>query len=185
MADWARVEYEYIETDDSIALIGRRHGLEARTIRQRAKKLEWERKFLADIAAEKREAELQKHAPEQFNREMRIKVEAQKQVMVVEKQTKRIARLNNVIDILLDRTYKMLTQQEFDGPFIGERESPADLVKKCAEATRHLVPLERQAFKIRDDDKMDDQLKKSGIVLLPQKKTEQEEDPELEDEIVV
>lgn len=187
MADWAQIETEYKETDSSIASIGRRHSVPPSQIRYRADKFRWQRKMLADIKANKREQELAALDPGLAAREMLVKIEAQKQIQVVEKHQKRLTKLNNVIDTLLGRLDKMLNKQDFDGPFIGERESPADVVKKCSEAVRHLIPLERQAFKIKEEDKDDNAAKKAGIVLLPAKKTEQEEDPnvEPEEEIVV
>lgn len=153
--DWEAIEREYRAGQLSIREIARVHGVTDTAIRKKAKDLGWER----SLADKVREAAREKLArgdgsqagshPQRARTDREI-VEAAslRGLEVVTSHRRDLQQLHGLKRVLAGRLAEVLNGGLPDGPCLGERESPADMLEKLSRVTARLVPLERQAFNL-------------------------------------
>jgi hypothetical protein len=74
---------------------------------------------------------------------------------LVTSHRKDLSQLHALRRILADRLSTHLQGGQPEGPFMSDKESPADVLEKLARTTARLIPLERQAYSL-DKDLPDD-----------------------------
>lgn len=171
--DWEAVERDYCAGILSVREVGRLHGVSHTMVNKKAAEKGWVRDLKAKIRA-KADAEVAKDAVatsvDNGNSHARekqiIEANAAIQVNVIRGHRATLARLNAIVESLAARLEKLIKalgemQPGAELPedvsttlrlLMGERESPADLLEKLSRASSKLIPLERQAFGLKDDN---------------------------------
>lgn len=153
--DWAGCEGEYRAGVLSIRALAAKYGCAESAIRDRAKRYGWKRDLLSEVRAETNDrllrSELRKPNAGEANDSEVVGNAADLRVAVVTSHRKDIAQLHGLKRVLADRLSVVLHGGEPDGPVLGERESPGDLLEKLSRITARLVPLERQAHSLDED----------------------------------
>ena len=160
--DWAKIEEEYRAGILSIRSIARRNGLKSHgAISKRAKERGWTRKLAGAVRAKARhQLKLTDQASDATQEEI-IDSAAKMQVGVVQTHRNEIGELRNIAGNLRNR---LVAEMEIlDAPVIDEKgqvvEQPkiqsllacTHIFESLSRAVAKLVPLERQAFSIRED----------------------------------
>ena len=70
---------------------------------------------------------------------------------VVTSHRKDLEQLHALKRIILTRLAAHLNSEPVEGPFMGDKETPGDLVEKLSRVTSRLIPMERQAHNLDDD----------------------------------
>jgi transposase-like protein len=163
----ARIKYEYEFGTMPVTSIGYAYGVKPDTIKKWAarSKPKWVRQGKEGYIPTTTEDGEPKTAEE-----LAAAVEAERQIRVVQTHRRDIKKARVVVEDLLDRLKLYLDGKPIKGPFMGEKESPADIVKKCTDSLRFLVPLERTAFGITDGPSKKEGEQVDGVVMIPEKK---------------
>ncbi|GJE00568.1 hypothetical protein [Methylobacterium isbiliense] len=164
--DWEAIEAEYRAGQLSLREIAKRHGISDTAIRKRAKAEGWTR-ALADKV---REAVREKLVRADGSHSQRTRTDAeiigqaaQAGFDVVTSHRRDLQQLHGLKRVLADRLATFLQGGQPDGPLLGERESPGDLLEKLSRVTARLIPLERQAHNL--DEHPDEPQNKPGGAL--------------------
>lgn len=171
--DWELIERDYRAGLLSIREIARNHGLTDKTIRKKAKTLEWVRDLSAKINEAARSALVRSQAApadlEATEAEI-IADAADKIVTVVRVQRKRITRQTELVDLLTQQLidvagkrddFEQAIEAECEDDKTSERRTRlmkavglpvhASTAVNLANALKTLIGLERQALGIKDD----------------------------------
>lgn len=148
--DWEAIEREYRAGQLSVSEIARQHGISHTAINKRAARLGWVRD-LTDKVRQTAAAKLVASEVSGINVRETVEVAASRVVEVVTSHRRDLAQLHGLKRVLAERLSTYLHGGMPDGPFIGEKESPADMLEKLARTTARLIPLERQAYSLDKD----------------------------------
>lgn len=167
--DWEAIEREFRAGQLSIREIGRLYGLTDTAIRKKAKADGWDR----DLTERVRQAVRAKlvredgsqqgsHPPRANEREI-VNAIAVRGVEVVRSHRQSLSQLNALANILADRLAQHLDGITPDGPGVGDKESPSDMLEKLTRTRTRVIQLERQAFNLNASSDDDDGKPTAGI----------------------
>lgn len=148
--DWEAIEVEYRAGQMSVIEIARQHGISHTAINKRAKANGWVRDLSAKVR-QAAEAKLVSSEVSGINVRETVDAAARRVVEVVTSHRRDLAQLHGLKRILAARLAGHLNGETPEGPFMGDKESPADVLEKLARTTARLIPLERQAFSLDKD----------------------------------
>ncbi|MGR7993850.1 hypothetical protein [Xanthobacter sp. ZOL 2024] len=169
--DWEAIERDYRAGSLSIREIGRKHGVSDTAIRKEAKARGWKRDLAEKVRKAVREEVVRATGSQASSQEQRATdaeiVETAKWVGVEVQLSHRrdLQQLHALKRIISGRLAVYLDGGEPDGPFMGEKESPGDLLEKLSRVTSRLIPLERQAHNLDDEAVKIEHTGKSGGVI--------------------
>ncbi|MGH8472844.1 MAG: hypothetical protein ACREVJ_10420, partial [Gammaproteobacteria bacterium] len=146
--DWEVIEREYRAGQLSIRQIARIQGIAESGLRKRAEKYGWARD-LSDAVRRRVQDDLVRSAHPAHpaaSDEAIIDHAAARGVEVVRQHRDHLGRLHRIAYTVAQQLELLLTGAKLDIPFIGLKESPADVLVKVAQATAKWLPLEREAF---------------------------------------
>ena len=152
--DWEAIEREYRAGQLSVREIARQHGLTEGAIRKRAKADEWSRPLADKVREAVREKLVRADGTQEGTQSQRVTDAeivdgaASRGFAVVTSHRRDLEQLHGLKRILATRLSTFLQGGQPDGPFIGEKETPGDLLEKLSRVTSRLVPLERQAYSL-------------------------------------
>lgn len=156
--DWEAIEREYRAGQFSVREIARQHNLSETAIRKRAKLDGWTRPLADKVREAVREKLVRadgshgqradKNANRRVNDSEIVENSAVRGFNVVSTHRRDIEQLHALKRILATRLSDILHGAVPDGPCLGEKESPGDLLEKLSRVTTRLIPLERQAFNL-------------------------------------
>lgn len=150
--DWEAIERDYRAGQLSIREIARKHGISDTAIRKEAKARGWQRDLADKVRKAVREEVVRATGSHPGSQEQRATdaqiVDAAKKVGVDVRLSHRrdLQQLHALKRIIADRLSTYLQGGNPDGPFMGDKESPGDLLEKLSRVTSRLIPLERQAY---------------------------------------
>lgn len=158
--DWEAIEREYRAGQLSLREIARVHGVSDTAIRKKAKEKAWERDLTKQVqeavrAKLVREDGSQGSHPQRGTDRDIVQDTAARAVEVVRSHRRSLSQLNAIGDILAERLAQHLEGIAPDGPGLGEKESPSDMLEKLSRTRQRAIQLERQAFNLDsqpDDD---------------------------------
>lgn len=156
-ADWEAVEREYRAGQLSLRAIAGAHGLTEGAIRKRAKKEGWARALAEKVREGVREKLVRLDGTQDGTQSQRatdkeiVEAASLRGLEVVTSHRRDLTQLHALKRIILTRLAAHLNGEQPDGPFIGDKESPSDLVEKLSRVTARLIPLERQAHNLDED----------------------------------
>jgi hypothetical protein len=152
--DWEAIEAEYRAGQLSIREIAKRHSVTDTAIRKRAKADGWERKLADQVRDAVREklvrtdgSQSGSHPQRATDKEI-VERAALRGFDVVTSHRRDLEQLHGLKRILAERLSTYLQGGTPDGPFMGDKESPGDLIEKLSRVTSRLIPLERQAHNL-------------------------------------
>jgi hypothetical protein len=154
--DWEKIEFEYRAGQLSVSEIGRRLGVTEGAIRKRAKRDGWTRPLADKVREAVRERLVRGDGTNLGTNTQRandveiIEAASLRGLAVVTSHRKDLEQLHALKRIILTRLAAYLNSEPVEGPFIGEKETPGDLVEKLSRVTSRLIPLERQAHNLDD-----------------------------------
>ena len=155
--DWESIEKEYRAGQLSVRAIASAHGVVESAVRKRAQRDGWTRALADKVRSQVREKlalldGAQDSAQGQHARDAEI-IEAAslRGLAVVTSHRRDLEQLHALKRIILTRLAAHLNSEPTEGPFMGDKESPGDLVEKLSRVTSRLIPLERQAHNLDDD----------------------------------
>lgn len=152
--DWEAIEREYRANQLSVSEIARQYGISHTAINKRAKAETWTRD-LAKTVRQTVRAKLVSDEVSEANARETIEIAALRGVQVVRSHQRALSQLNAIGDILATRLAQHLDGIKPDGPGLGDKESPSDMLEKLSRTRQRAIQLERQAFNLdggRDDD---------------------------------
>jgi len=150
--DWEAIEREYRAGQLSLREIGRQRGISDTAIRKRAKAEGWTRALAERVREQVRETLVRADGSRAGSRATRehdaeiIEAAADRGMSVVMSHRRDITRLSELRTTLADRLASYLSGDTLDGPALGEKESPAELLERLSRVTARIIPLERQAY---------------------------------------
>lgn len=156
-ADWEAIEREYRAGQLSVREIARQHDVTEGAIRKKAKETGWSRPLAGKVREAVSEKLLRADGTQEGTQAQRadddaiVDAAARRVVEVVTSHRRDLAQLHGLKRILAGRLAAHLHGEMPDGPFMGDKESPADVLEKLARTTARLIPLERQAFSLDKD----------------------------------
>ncbi|MDR3449530.1 MAG: hypothetical protein P4M15_07275 [Alphaproteobacteria bacterium] len=150
--DWERIESEYRAGQLSIREIARTYQVDEKAVRTRAAKCGWTRALADKVRERVKEKLVRSESPHPLRASDADIVEAAslRGLAVVTSHRKDLAQLHALKRIILDRLAAHLNSEPIEGPFMGDKETPGDLVEKLSRVTSRLIPLERQAHNLDD-----------------------------------
>ena len=157
--DWERIKDEFRANQLTLREIAARHNIVASMISRRSKKEGWPRDLAVRVRRETQErllleeqqsvAEIEKQDRQQKQRANEtVERSVARNVQLVSSHRKDIEQLHRLKRTLATRLEAHLAGEQVDGIFIGDKESPGDLLEKLARVTSRLIPLERQAYNL-------------------------------------
>jgi hypothetical protein len=153
-ADWEAIGREYRAGQLSLREIGRIHGVSDTAIRKRAKADGWERDLTEQVQAAVRAKLVREEGSQPGSQAQRandrdiVQTMAARGVEVVRSHQRSLAQLNAISDILATRLAQHLDGVTPDGPGLGDKESPSDMLEKLSRTRQRAIQLERQAFNL-------------------------------------
>lgn len=153
-ADWEAIGREYRAGQLSLREIGRIHGVSDTAIRKRAKADGWERDLTEQVQAAVRAKLVRDEGSQPSSQAQRandrdiVQTMAARGVEVVRSHQRSLAQLNAISDILATRLAQHLDGVTPDGPGLGDKESPSDMLEKLSRTRQRAIQLERQAFNL-------------------------------------
>lgn len=159
--DWEAIEREYRAGQLSVREIGRQYDVTEGAIRKKAKAENWERALAAKVSAAVREKLVRADGTQTGTQDQRasnitiVETASQRGFDVVTSHRRDLTQLHGLKRILASRLSDHLQGIAPDGPCLGEKESPGDLLEKLSRITARLIPLERQAFNLDADNDPD------------------------------
>lgn len=148
--DWEAIEREYRAGSISVRAIADKHGITEGAIRKKAKAESWKRALAEKVRTLVRE-KLVRSDGTQKQRATDDEVAETAALVGVEVQLSHrrdLQQLHGLKRIIAGRLATYLQGGQPDGPFIGDKESPGDLLEKLSRVTSRLIPLERQAHNL-------------------------------------
>lgn len=163
--DWEAIEREYRAGQLSLREIARVHGVSDTAIRKKAKEKAWERDLTKQVqeavrAKLVREDGSQGSHPQRTTDRDIVQDTAARAVEVVRSHRRSLSQLNAIGDILAERLAQHLEGITPDGPGLGDKESPSDMLEKLSRTRQRAIQLERQAFNL--DSQPDDDSAQNG-----------------------
>lgn len=158
--DWEAVGREYRAGQLSLREIGRIHNVSDTAIRKKAKAEGWERDLTEQVQAAVRAKLVREDGSQPGSQAQRandreiVQTVAARAVEVVRSHQRSLAQLNAIGDILATRLAQHLDGVATDGPGLGDKESPSDMLEKLSRTRQRSIQLERQAFNL--DSQPDD-----------------------------
>lgn len=156
--DWEAIEREYRAGQLSIREIARAHGVTDTAIRKKARLEGWERALADKVRNAVREKLVRSDGshsgshPQRANDAEVVKVASERGFGVVTSHRRDLEQLHGLKRVLSTRLATYLAGGEADGPFLGDKESPGDLLEKLSRITARLIPLERQAHNLDEEN---------------------------------
>lgn len=152
--DWEAIEREYRAGQLSVREIAKKHGITEGAIRKKAKADNWARP-LADKVRKAVNEKLVRtdgthagtQAPRVSDKEI-IEGAALRGFEVVQSHRRDIQQLTAISNVLATRLAAVLHKDPVEGPCLGSKESPGDLLEKLTRVRARLIPLERQAYNL-------------------------------------
>lgn len=154
VVDWEAIEPLYRAGQISVRAIASQFGITEAAIRKKAKLEGWQRALADKVRRAVREKLVRGDGSQSGTHEPRATdadvVEKASLVgfEVATSHRRDIQQLHALKRILADRLAQHLHSEPPDGPFMGEKETPGDLLEKLARVTSRLIPLERQAYNL-------------------------------------
>ncbi|MEL6575036.1 MAG: hypothetical protein AAFQ81_04015 [Pseudomonadota bacterium] len=160
--DWEAIEREYRAGQLSIMEIARRFGLTDAAIRKRAKRDGWTRDLGDDVRRRIKDKRVREPDPnagrelgsgsgsERATDEDLVERAASRGFEVEQSHRRDLTQLHGLKRLLATRLSQVLHNEPVDGPCLGDKESPGDLLEKLARVSSRLIPLERQAYSLDD-----------------------------------
>ena len=155
--DWAAIERDYRTGTFSNRELAHRHGCTETAIRKRAKREGWEK----DLSEEVRRATAAKLLRTEVRTQVRtpnaredaaiIEDAAELRASIVTTHRRDLVQIHGLKRILAGRLADVLQGIDPEGPCLGEKESPGDLLERLSRVTARLIPLERQAHSLDKD----------------------------------
>lgn len=158
--DWEAIEREYRAGQLSVSEIARQHGVSHTAINKRAKAQGWTRNLASKVRQVVSERLVSDEVSSANARET-VEMAAARAVEVVRSHRRALSQLNAIGDILATRLSQHLDGVRPDGPGLGEKESPSDMLEKLSRTRQRAIQLERQAFNL-DSQPDDDGATSSG-----------------------
>lgn len=148
--DWEAIEREYRAGQLSVREIARRYEVSEGAIRKRAKADRWERALADKVRGAVREKLVRADGTQAQRASDKDVLEgaATRGFEVVTSHRKDLTQLHGLKRVLMDRLAQVLQGVTPEGPCMGEKESPGDLLEKLSRVTTRLIPLERQAHNL-------------------------------------
>lgn len=153
--DWEEIEREYRAGQISLRAIAAAHGITEGAIRKKAKAERWQRALAGKVREAVREKLLRDDSGTQDGTQKQratdeevIEGAALRGLAVVTSHRKDLQQLHGLKRVLADRLSVYLQGGAPDGPCLGDKESPGDLLEKLSRITSRLIPLERQAHNL-------------------------------------
>ena len=153
--DWEAIEREYRAGQLSLREIARAHGISEGAIRKRAKSAGWGRDLADKVRKQVSERLVRSDSTQSGTHPQRVRTDREiveaaslRGLEVVTSHRRDLQQLHGLKRVLAGRLAEVLNGALPDGPCLGERESPADMLEKLSRITARLVPLERQAFNL-------------------------------------
>lgn len=156
--DWEAIEREYRAGQLSISEIARQNGITEGAIRKKAKALGWQRALVAKVRKAVREKLVRAdgtNAQRASDSEI-VDGAATRGFEVITSHRKDLQQLHGLKRVLMDRLAIVLQGATPEGPCLGDKESPGDLLEKLSRITARLIPLERQAHNLDEDPETPD-----------------------------
>lgn len=152
--DWEAIEREYRAGQISVRAIAAAHGITEGAIRKRAKADGWERALADEVRKAVREKLVRADGTRPGTQERRatdheiVEAASLRGLQVVTSHRRDLEQLHGLKRIIAGRLATFLNGEEPDGPCLGDKESPGDLLEKLSRVTSRLIPLERQAHNL-------------------------------------
>lgn len=153
--DWERIEAEYRAGQLSLREIARAHGITEGAIRKKAKAGGWDRDLADKVRKQVSEKLVRSDGTQSGTHPQRARTDREiveaaslRGLEVVTSHRADIQQLHGLKRVLAGRLSDVLHGGSPDGPCLGEKESPGDLLEKLSRVTARLIPLERQAFNL-------------------------------------
>ena len=152
--DWEGIEREYRAGQLSVREIARQYALSEGAIRKRAKADNWERSLASQVRETIREKLVRIDGTQEGTQNQRaqdaqiVEHAALRGMAVITSHRRDLVQIHGLKRIIADRLSQHLDGVKVDGPCLGERESPGDLLEKLSRVTARLIPLERQAHNL-------------------------------------
>lgn len=152
--DWEAIEREYRAGQLSVREIARIHGITEAAIRKRAKNENWERDLTQQVRASVRAKLVRDESSQDGTHHQReadrdiVDEMARRGVEVVRSHRRSLAQLNAIGDIIATRLSQILDGVTPEGPCMGDKESPSDVLEKLSRTRQRAIQLERQAFNL-------------------------------------
>lgn len=152
--DWEAIEREYRAGQLSIREIAKKHGISDTAIRKAAKEKGWERALADKVQKAVREKLVRSDGSQSGSQEQRandkeiIEGAALRGFEVVQSHRRDIQQLTAISNVLATRLAAVLHKDPVEGPCLGDKESPGDLLEKLTRVRARLIPLERQAYNL-------------------------------------
>lgn len=152
--DWEAIEREFRAGQLSIRAIASAHGVTDTAIRKKAKAEGWQRSLANKVREAVREKLVRSDGSQDGSQSLRasdseiVENAALRGLAVVTSHRKDLQQLHGLKRVLADRLSTVLHGGDPDGPCLGDKESPGDLLEKLSRITSRLIPLERQAHNL-------------------------------------
>lgn len=152
--DWEAIEREFRAGQLSIRAIASAHGVTDTAIRKKAKAEGWQRSLANKVREAVREKLVRTDGSQDGSQSPRasdseiVENAALRGLAVVTSHRKDLQQLHGLKRVLADRLSEVLHGGNPDGPCLGDKESPGDLLEKLSRITARLIPLERQAHNL-------------------------------------
>lgn len=153
-ADWEAIEREYRAGQISLRAIATAHGITEGAIRKRAKAESWQRALAGKVREAVREKLVRTDGTQDGTHPQRasdaeiVEGAAIRGLNVITSHRKDLQQLHGLKRILAERLSTYMQGVTPDGPCLGDKESPGDLLEKLSRITARLIPLERQAHNL-------------------------------------
>ncbi|RVJ77559.1 hypothetical protein [Sinorhizobium meliloti] len=149
-ADWEAIEREYRAGQVSLRAIASAHGITEGAIRKKAKAEGWQRALADKVRQAVREKLVRTDGtqPQRASDSEIIEGAAIRGLNVITSHRKDLQQLHGLKRVLAERLSTYMQGVTPDGPCLGDKESPGDLLEKLSRITARLIPLERQAHNL-------------------------------------
>ncbi len=150
--DWEAIEREYRAGALSLRTIAAMYGVTEGAVRKRALKLGWERALAEKVRKQVSEKLARLDGTQNGTRPQRdaeiVEAASLRGLEVVTSHRRDLAQLHALKRTIAMRLAAHLNGEPPEGPFIGEKESPGDLLDKLSRIDARLIPMERQAHNL-------------------------------------
>ena len=152
--DWDAIEREYRAGQLSNREIAARFGVTEGAIRKKAKTEGWQKDLADKVRKEVRAKLVRTDGTHSSTQEQRatdreiVETAALRGLEVQLTHRRDLQQLHGIKRVLADRLAVVLQGGDAEGPCLGDKESPGDLLEKLSRVTARLIPLERQAHNL-------------------------------------
>jgi len=153
--DWRGCEDDYRTGVLSIRALAAKYGCAESAIRDRAKRYGWSRDLTKAVRSETNARLLRSELRTRNagDDERIVGAAADLRVALVTSHRRDLEQLHGLKRIIATRLAAHLNGEQPDGPFLGDKESPGDLLEKLSRVTSRLIPLERQAHNMDEAER--------------------------------